>query len=190
IYVADQGNHRVQQFNTSTFAYVGQVGALGLGNGQFETVAGIAVDPNGNVWVTDNEPRVQEFSSTLSYVSSLSASCCFDDGDLYGAGAVATDPSNGNLWVGDQGQRVQEFDHGTFTHHQDFNDPHYAQPGSPGGVGGPAVLNGPVGLTYDSSGNLYVADYGNDRVLKLGPTGTILARAGANAGDGGESNVP
>ena len=186
IYVVDSNNHRVEQFNTTTLAYITAVGSNGGNPGQFETANGIALDGSGNVWVTDDASRVQEFTSALAYTTSLSPGCCGADGTLLGATTVATDPS-GNLWVGDSFDRVQEFDAGTFAHNQDFSDPHYAQPGSPGGVGGPAVFVGPAALAYDGSGDLYVADVNNERVLKLSPSGTIISRAGANGGDGGES---
>jgi uncharacterized protein (TIGR03437 family) len=60
------------------------------------------------------------------------------------------------------------------------------------GDGGPAAkaqLNLPYGLAADGSGNLYVADVGNDRVRRISPDGTITTVAGTGAkgslGDGG-----
>jgi uncharacterized protein (TIGR03437 family) len=60
------------------------------------------------------------------------------------------------------------------------------------GDGGPAAsaqLNLPYGLAADSSGALYVADLGNNRVRRIGPDGVIATFAGAgvqgSAGDGG-----
>jgi uncharacterized protein (TIGR03437 family) len=50
-----------------------------------------------------------------------------------------------------------------------------------GGDGGPAVnaqLNFPYGLALDSAGNLYVADFGNQRVRRIAPDGTITTIAG------------
>ncbi|HET7841453.1 MAG TPA: hypothetical protein VFM21_07605, partial [Terriglobia bacterium] len=54
------------------------------------------------------------------------------------------------------------------------------------GDGGPATsanLSLPVGLTFDSSGNLYIADYGNHRIRKVNTSGTISTVAG-NGGAG------
>jgi hypothetical protein len=41
-----------------------------------------------------------------------------------------------------------------------------------------AQLNTPIGLAYDRAGNLYIADYGNNRVRKVTPDGTISTIAG------------
>jgi uncharacterized protein (TIGR03437 family) len=60
------------------------------------------------------------------------------------------------------------------------------------GDAGPAAkarLNLPYGLAADGTGNLYVADLGNNRVRRIGPDGTITTVAGTgvkgSAGDGG-----
>jgi uncharacterized protein (TIGR03437 family) len=55
--------------------------------------------------------------------------------------------------------------------------------GAPGfsGDGGPALdakLNQPQGLAIDASGNLFIADHGNQRVRKVGPDGIITTVAG------------
>ena len=60
-----------------------------------------------------------------------------------------------------------------------------------GGDGGPATaasLYGPWGLAVDDAGNLYIADYVNDRIRKVGhATGvmTTVAGGGTENGDGG-----
>ncbi len=62
------------------------------------------------------------------------------------------------------------------------------------GDGGPATaasLNNPLGLAFDSAGNLYVADYWNNRIRKITPVGVISTAVGGNNsgialfGDGG-----
>jgi sugar lactone lactonase YvrE len=61
-----------------------------------------------------------------------------------------------------------------------------------GGDGGPAtsaILNRPIAVALDGAGNLYIADWFNNRVRKVDTTGVITTVAGTGtagfAGDGG-----
>ena len=63
------------------------------------------------------------------------------------------------------------------------------------GDGGPATaaqINGPMGLAFDASGNLYFADSGNNRIREITPDGTINTIAGTGVfgftGDGGPAS--
>ncbi len=68
-------------------------------------------------------------------------------------------------------------------------------PGYPGGFsgdGGPATsaqLSTPADLAVDKNGNVYIADFGNDRIRKVTPGGRITTFAGTGkhgfSGDGG-----
>lgn len=69
-----------------------------------------------------------------------------------------------------------------------------AGPGEPGsdGVGGPATgarLIGPVGLAFDTAGNMFIAEYRGNRILKVDPSGILTVVAGTGKrgffGDGG-----
>ena len=65
-----------------------------------------------------------------------------------------------------------------------------------GGDGGPAtaaLLNMPIGMTIDASGNLYVCDSRNSRVRKISTSGIITTAAGngssIHSGDGGAATA-
>jgi YVTN family beta-propeller protein len=61
--------------------------------------------------------------------------------------------------------------------------------GGDGGAARAAMLNGPRGLVFDASGNMYIADMGNHRVRKVDTSGKISTFAGTGkagfSGDGG-----
>ena len=44
--------------------------------------------------------------------------------------------------------------------------------GNVDGVGSLAKISGPIGIAVDTLGMVYVADYGNNAVRKIGPAGT------------------
>ena len=153
----------------------------------------VAFDPNGNLWVADRVySRVLEFVPPFSTGMAASlelgqpAETAFTSFSPNNGGISATslnfpsalkfDP-NGNLWVSDQdNNRVLEFippfsngmaaaqviGQPDFTH----ND---ASDNEGGGHPTASSLSSPVGLEFDSSGSLLVADMGNNRVLIYSP---------------------
>lgn len=122
VYVVDMGNHRVQKFDTSTNVLPQLIakwgGGLGPGHassqqsqeaGQFRSPWGIAVDGNGDVYVTDTgNQRVQKFDREGNFITQWGG---FGPGNgqfnfPYG---IAVD-ARGGVFVVDSGNtRVQQF---------------------------------------------------------------------------------
>jgi DNA-binding beta-propeller fold protein YncE len=51
---------------------------------------------------------------------------------------------------------------------------------------GDVQLRRPEGITLDASGNVWIADYGRDRVVKLAPDGRLLQSLGSRGTFPGE----
>ena len=101
---------------------------------------------------------------------------------------VALDPA-GNLYIADLANcRIREVGiGGTMTTIAGTGTPGYS------GDGGPATsaaITFPAGVAVDRAGNVYITDFGNERVRKVTANGTIVTVAGngtfgGSAGDGG-----
>ena len=178
--------------------------ALFAGGGQPATAAQLvnpnymAFDAQGNLYFSDSGFamvfKVSAATGVISVVAGNGLSNAGGDGGLavgaslgYPVG-LAFDPS-GNLYIAERDANdVRKVDtNGIITTVAGVAGGGFA------GDGGPATqasLNGPHGIAVDRSGNLYIADYGNNRIrMVTASTGIITTIAGSNtigfAGDGG-----
>ncbi len=109
VYVVDNGNSRVQKFNSSG-VYQSKFGTSGTGNGQFNDPAGIAISTStGDIFVNDSGgERVQVFNSAGVYQSQFGSEGSGDGQFEYNFG-IALDSAN-NVYVTDhQNMVVQKF---------------------------------------------------------------------------------
>jgi sugar lactone lactonase YvrE len=168
----------------------GQAASVLLGQQNFASVsqyratgpAGIAFDSSGNLWVADAyNNRVLRFPATLAngigadveigQTSFIGSSAATSQSGLHNPTAVTFDPS-GNLWVTDAfDNRILRF------------APPFTSGMSANLVIGQASFTTSLGLSittqsslyspwniaFDSSGNLWVADCGDNRVLRFAP---------------------
>jgi RHS repeat-associated protein len=155
LYIADQGNNRIQEVPATTGTHWGQ----SMIAGYIYTIAGSSTGSSG---------------STGDAGAATSAK-------LHTPIAVALD-SSGNLYIADQANnRVQEVAATTGTQwgqSMTANDI-YTVAGSSSGTSGStgnggaatsAKLHGPSGLAFDSSGNLFIADSTNQVVREVAAT--------------------
>ena len=166
IYIADQFNHRVQVLNPDlTFSHA--FGTNGSANGQLSYPRDVTIDRQGQVvYVADTDNhRIQRFTPEGKFLSQF-GTYGSDPGQLsYPSGIVI---ANNNLVYVTESYSV----YGTFRPRSIINhrisifttDGHFIHFF---GREGSAVdcFNGPLGMTIDSEGYLYVCDSWNNRVV-------------------------
>jgi DNA-binding beta-propeller fold protein YncE len=136
--------------------------------------AGIAVDPSsGNVYVAVTAVnRIQVFSSDGTYISNWGRFGGSQNGTFSHLQGIAIDPE-GNVYVADTGNnRIQVFT---------SNGTYISKFPSVWGEFGPrdGRLTSPEGVAIDpSSGNVYVADTGNNRIQVFTSNGSIISKWG------------
>jgi uncharacterized protein (TIGR03437 family) len=204
LYIGDSLSSRVLKVNSGgTITSLAGNGALSYGgDGGPATKAaffypyGVAADGQGNIYIADtNNHRVRRVDSggTITTVAGNGNPGFSGDGgqataaSLFSPMAVAVD-AGGNLYIADSGNfRIRKVSAaGIITTVAGSLLPIFS------GDGGPATSAGlfsPGGVAVDTSGNLYIADIGNNRIRKVNTAGTISTVAGNGtkgySGDGG-----
>jgi sugar lactone lactonase YvrE len=204
LYIADAGANRIRKVNTSgvisTFA--GNGNNINSGDGGLATSASlntpsaITFDQHGNLLIADtgnNEIRMVSPAGIITKVAGT-GNAAYDGNTGIVATAAFSGPTGvavdnlGNIYVSDAGnQRVRVLGTNGLTSV-------FAGTGVKGSFGDgrqatTAELNNPGALLFDSAGNLYIADIGNDRVRRITSDGVIANYAGSGtigaSGDGG-----
>jgi uncharacterized protein (TIGR03437 family) len=192
IYIVDTSNHRVllaaPGANLITIAGNGAPGDVGDGGparlAQLDFPSACALDSDGNLYIADTSShriRKTRRDGVIVTIAGIGAAGFSGDGALATAASlssprgVAAD-SDGNVFIADTGNnRIRQITPDGIIHTIAGQDgPAFS------GDGGPAVsawLNAPAGLVLDGSGDLYLADSGNNRVRRLVPDG-VIAPAG------------
>ena len=183
LWVADLQNGRVLEY-TAPFS-TGEAASLVIGEPNFVTSNdqvslrglnapdAVAFDSSGNLWVADGH-RNLEYTAPLSTHEPASmvigqnnftnSSTVTTSAGMDGPGDLAFD-SSGNLWVSD-GHRVLEYTAPLSTHEPAsmvIGQNNFTNSST---VTTSAGMNGPGDLAFDSSGNLWVSDTDNNRVLE------------------------
>ena len=168
-------------------------GAAGTG-AQLSYPEGVAVGPAGDTYIADwgdNEVRKLSVTGAVSTIAGGGTSCadppaCGDGGPATDAqlsfpDGVAVDQA-GNIYITDTGDNeVRKVSpSGTITRFAG-NGTSCAKPPACGD-GGPATaaqLRSPFGVAVDRSGNVYIADAGDNEIRKVSPAGKISRIAGS-----------
>jgi DNA-binding beta-propeller fold protein YncE len=176
--VTDASHAWVQVFDRNSGRLLTRFGGRGEDNPHLEKPEGIAVDPEGNVFIADYSTGfIKKYDSSFQWVQTFSE---------YGSGKGQTmksefmDIRNGRLYVPEAGNhRVSVFDlFGKFLF--DF--------GSKGAA--PGQMNSPEAVKISSEGRLYLSDLRNDRIQVFDADGKPLMSFGRSGSGPGEFKSP
>lgn len=197
IYIADQGNNRIRRVDPSgyvtTYAGKGSAGFSGDGGSPLDAELNgpyaLAFDKFGDLYIADvdNERIRKAFGAVLitTYAGTGTAGFSGDFGPATAAQlnepiGIATDNA-GNIYIADgwNGCIRQVNSSGVIRTVAGNGTLGYS------GDGGPAVsaqLNDPYGVAVDDGGNIYIADYANNRIRYLThPTAVPVINASSSA---------
>ncbi len=199
LYVTDSGNATIRKVTTAgvVTTVAGAAGSAGSTNGtgtaaSFSSPYGIAVDSNGNIYVSElGNNDIREVTSAGVVTNYAAAAGAAGSSDGTGTAASFDQPaalaidSNANLYVADSGNATirKVATGGVVT----------TLAGSPGvtgyadGTGLAARFKSPRGIAVDGSGNLFVSDSENGTIRKIGAGTVVTTIAGA---PGAFSNSP
>jgi YD repeat-containing protein len=185
------------QNTTPTFA-----NQFGGEAGQLNHPVSDSVDQGGNAWVTDYVGnRIVKFSPTGTLVASYGSNGS-TAGQFTNPWGVGIDPrnGNGNVYVTDQANnRVEElssagafiktFGWGVSDGKGEFEIcTKECKAGLPGQGNG--QVSSEAGVTIDNSGNVWVADYGNNRIQEFNEKGEWLQKVGSTGKEPGQFEGP
>lgn len=201
LYISDSGANRIYKLDcngirtvvagTGIAGYSGDGGAAT--NAKIYSQIGMAFDATGNLFFCDqlnNRIRKVDTRGIITTVAGTGATGSSGDGgfatnaSLYKPQEVALG-ARGDLFITDYlNNRIRKVDtNGIITTVAGKSTAGYS---GDGGAATNALLNNPVGVAVDSAGNIYVGDYKNNRVRKIGfggyPTLTLTNVSAANAG--------
>jgi sugar lactone lactonase YvrE len=202
LFIADCYNNRIRKVDTSgiitTVAGNGMYGYSGDGaaatNASLAFPEDVAVNAFGCLFVADSDNNVVRKVSTNGTITTVAgngtASYSGDGGaatnaSLYSPCGVAVD-ALGDLFIADtDNQRVRRVGtNGIITTVAGNGTNSYS---GDGGAATNASLEYPCGVAVDASGNLFIADSGNNRIRKVTNTqGPVLALNDASAANAGK----
>jgi gliding motility-associated-like protein len=176
VYVAD--NTQIRKITPA-----GTVSLFADASAGFVRIGALTADGQGNILVADagdNKIRMINPGGIITIVAGHSGDYSYKDGidttaRFANPSGVATDPS-GNVFVAD-------FDNNLLRKisldQQVSTLAGSGSPGSANGNGGAASFRGPVSVTTDAAGNIYVADKANNTIRKVTPGGSVTTFAGS-----------
>lgn len=175
-YISNFDNHSIHKIST-TGANSVFVGA----SGSFSSPGGLNFDLGGDLYLADQKNnKIKKISST-GFVTTVAGSGATGSLDGNAASATFNNPAGvavdraGNVYVADAGNnKIRKITPAGVVSTLAGN----GTAGSTDGTGTNARLYYPTGITIDPLDNLYIADYRNNRIRKISPSGVVTTLAG------------
>jgi RHS repeat-associated protein len=175
-------------------AYAAQFGNTGSESEKLDHPQDDALDSHGNLWVTGAwNDEISEFSSSGTLLHHY-GSYGTGGGQLYNPVGIAVNQSSGNVYVSEQlNDRIDEFNEkGEFVETFGFGVSNGEEKlevcttSCRAGIAGAGTgqLNEPSGIALDSKGDIWVADYRNNRVDEFSSAGAFIETIGFGVSNG------
>ena len=200
VFVADLNNHTIRKVTSAgvvtTLAGVGGLNGSTDATGtaaRFYNPYGVAVDSAGNVFVADNYNDSIRKVTSAGVVTTLAGTAGFSGStDATGSAARFYRPSGvavdtaGNVFVADTSNHTirKVTSAGVVTTLAGTA----GSSGSTDATGSAARFNGPIGVSVDTAGNVFVADSSNHTIRKVTSAGVVTTLAGT-AGSFGSTDA-
>jgi DNA-binding beta-propeller fold protein YncE len=176
--VTDASHAFVQVFDKTSGKFITRFGGHGIGPGNLEKPEGVAVDPDGNVFVADyTSGYIKQYDPSFKWQMTFGG---------YGSRLGETkqaefmDIRDGKLYIPDVGNnRINVFS---------LDGKPLFDFGGPGTE--PGKLNSPEAAKFSHDGKLYVSDLKNDRIQVFDAQGKFLFAFGKSGSGPGELKAP
>ena len=209
VYLADTGNHEIRKVTALTGIVTLVVGSTSPGYSgdggaaaaaRLRLPAAIVVAANGDMYIADTgNDAVRKVTAatgiTTTYAGTGTTGYTGDGGAATSArlsgpqGLVLA--ANGDLYIADTGNNVIRKVTAATGVITTFAGTGTAGFLGDGGVATSARLNAPESVSISASGELYIADAGNNRIRRVSTGGTITTVAGTGtAGSTGDGGLP
>ncbi len=185
--MSDTVDDRIETFAAGSDAFAGQWTLAGGHSAGYDSPAGIAVDQRGSVYVADpGNQRVVRLWGDDTYLGELGGPADLGGAELAAAGSVAVSPVTDQTYVADTDHnRVLVYGpEGTLQARWGAGE------GDGAAGSGPGAFDRPAAVAAAPSGNVYVADTANNRVVELSLSGGVIAEWGARDNASGSLRAP
>jgi sugar lactone lactonase YvrE len=194
LYIADAANNEIRKIDVITGEVSTLAGSVMAGSADgagtsasFNAPSGITTDDNGNLYVADKlNNEIRKVVISTGEVSTIAGSTTPGSADGKIAGASFYNPcglaydGSGNLYVSDAlNHEIRKI---VITTGVVSTIAGSTTSGFSNGIGSAARFNTPIGLAIDGSGNLYIADMGNNEIRKIAlASGMVTTIAGCTS---------